>query len=1039
MNHIVRNIFSKKIMTRSFFLLRVRCCALSNKKGYTLLELIVSISIIAIIAGIFFANYRETSNDNSTKVAARIIASEIRKVQNYALGLKEFKTFGVPAGGWGVRFESGVVGTNKMVIFADRDESRKYREGGPIDEKYREVELPRNIVVDSFNLNTNMAANFTYIVFQPPNPDTFIGGAQDESDDSLVDGDMEAWLEISLKYKDDPSTVVALNINRFGLVNIGNTLIADPQNDTAPCFLPWGDILYHGQSLEVYEDPTVDCGNACVFEQRACTDGVLDGTYQEEVCVEIGCTPCPPLIGTTTPVSHGDTITAYENSTEACHVACVFEDRLCFNGSYTTGSYPNASCNEVCSDCLPLPGWSDSVAHNDSIEAFLYAGVLCGSPMPSETRTCDDGSFDGTPTYVHETCDNGCATCPSPWGGDPIDHGDVVTAYLNSTEACEGTCDYIERTCNNGTLGGAAAYQEPTCVVDFCDPCSVPASLGGGTIEHNDSVPANENASVPCGDTCASQERLCFDGTLQGTYDQMNCTVVGCLDCPPFDGAGGDVPHGSTFTAYELTSVACGQNCVSEEAVCNDSNWDSTMGYTETSCSAEECIYPAGFAETDLTNCLEKGFIPDLYKARGRCIIDSEINGPWYTFLSSNTEDATRAAFDADFTGICAGLSAIDDDDCNDLVLCTDPGYVYASNTPFCINPSFTPFSCTDEVCDPCMLPWSGAIPHFTATTSYETPSVLCDDSCFPEQRLCNDGNLEGSYVEETCSMVACLNCPPLPNGVTAVDHGDTITAYENSTVGCYGTCSQEDRTCSDGGYTSGSYTYESCSNVCADCSVPWTGPDVSHGTPVTAYQNSSVGCDESCVSDSDTCDDGTLVLLYPEETCTPDVCQDCPSPWGGDDILHNNSVPAYLTATECGSCTIQTRNCDDSSLDGAGDFETCTPVSCPYPAQVTDSPNPAYVSPGLLDCAHSDVLYYVPDLFKDHANRCISSSEIGSYWYTREDNLPNQAALIAEFNTDYPAFCLAEYGTSDVDLCNDQMLCSASDDYDALTENCDP
>ena len=89
---------------------------IKNNLGFTMVEMIVSIGIVAMIAGIFLANYRGSDRSNQLNLAAEELASNIRLAQSYSLGLVEFE--GVTPGAWGVNLKTG---DDYYIIFADSD------------------------------------------------------------------------------------------------------------------------------------------------------------------------------------------------------------------------------------------------------------------------------------------------------------------------------------------------------------------------------------------------------------------------------------------------------------------------------------------------------------------------------------------------------------------------------------------------------------------------------------------------------------------------------------------------------------------------------------------------------------------------------------------------------------------------------------------------------------------------------------------------------------------------------------------------------
>ncbi len=113
-----------------------------NIPGYTLIELIVSISILAFISVLFIANYR--SNDQRSRVtgAANKLAADFRLVQSYALGAKKGRNGVIPLGGWCINFDAP---RNYYTIFEDDDGNHKQQNSGSEDVLQINVD-PKNIL-----------------------------------------------------------------------------------------------------------------------------------------------------------------------------------------------------------------------------------------------------------------------------------------------------------------------------------------------------------------------------------------------------------------------------------------------------------------------------------------------------------------------------------------------------------------------------------------------------------------------------------------------------------------------------------------------------------------------------------------------------------------------------------------------------------------------------------------------------------------------------------------------------------------------------
>ena len=238
-----------------------------------------------------------------------------------------------------------------------------------------------------------------------------------------------------------------------------------------------------------------------------------------------------------------------------------------------------------CGFCACSAPEGGMIAHGTSRTYYQTDTVPCGSTCAplAQTRTCTDGNLSGSHTNPGCSVD-ACAACPVPEGGT-IAHGTSRTYYQSSSVACGGNCASIDevRTCTNGTLSGS--YTNPACSVQPCD-CPAPE---GGTIPNGASRTYYQSSSVPCGSTCAplAQTRTCTNGTLSGTYVNPACSVQACLSCPAPEG--GTIPHGTSRTYYQSTSVPCGSSCstIAQTRTCNNGILSGT--YTNPACTVASC------------------------------------------------------------------------------------------------------------------------------------------------------------------------------------------------------------------------------------------------------------------------------------------------------------------------------------------------------------------------------------------------------------------------------------------------------------------
>lgn len=264
--------------------------------------------------------------------------------------------------------------------------------------------------------------------------------------------------------------------------------------------------------------------------------------------------------------------------------------------------------------------WGGSILDSETVTAYQNATEPFGGSCTSETRSCSNGALSGT--YANQNCSvSPPADCTPPWGGT-VTHGNDVTAYQNATEPFGGSCTSETRTCNNGALSGS--YSNQNCSVSPPADCFAP---WGGTVNHGSNVTAYQTASVPFGNTCASQTRSCNNGTLSGSYTNQNCTV----DADPCAGSPsvGDVCNdGSVYAGLSpadnapMFAARCDVGMTWNGSVCSGSQ---TMLFWKTSNTS-----PNGATNTNdgvaNTNAMESAGI-SLHPAAEACRL---IGPDWY-------------------------------------------------------------------------------------------------------------------------------------------------------------------------------------------------------------------------------------------------------------------------------------------------------------------------------------------------------------------------------------------------------------------------
>lgn len=213
-------------------------------------------------------------------------------------------------------------------------------------------------------------------------------------------------------------------------------------------------------------------------------------------------------------ITENDSKTFYLSSSVPYGSTCQSENRVCTRG-YFAGTYQYTTCEvNAPHSCLHNGA---TIAHGDSVTAYLTSSTPFGQSCTSEVRTCNDGILSGS--YLYTSCAPGVpSSCI--FNGMNLAHGASVAAFATSSVAYGLTCQLQTRTCNNGTLSGSYAYA--SCAVDAPATCL----FNGVTIPHNGTVSAFAQSNVPFWMDCADvmESRTCSNGTLSGSYPHSTCS-----------------------------------------------------------------------------------------------------------------------------------------------------------------------------------------------------------------------------------------------------------------------------------------------------------------------------------------------------------------------------------------------------------------------------------------------------------------------------------------------------------------------------------
>lgn len=209
------------------------------------------------------------------------------------------------------------------------------------------------------------------------------------------------------------------------------------------------------------------------------------------------------------------------------------------------------------------------INNGESIIAYLESSVFSGSQCESERRECKDGILSGS--YQFKSCSiGGPRSCT--FNGKIIPDKGYVKAYLNPTTA-EGTiCKGQIRQCRDGVLSGTYSYA-------ICDTRPVKACLFNDlTIEHGKSVTAFEitGQDASGNNICSSEVRTCNDGDLSGINKLSNCPIALKNPC---DFSGKIIASGQVVKAFKTSAVYEGASCEQENRICTNGQLSGSFVY----------------------------------------------------------------------------------------------------------------------------------------------------------------------------------------------------------------------------------------------------------------------------------------------------------------------------------------------------------------------------------------------------------------------------------------------------------------------------
>ncbi len=179
-----------------------------KNKGFTLVEIMVVLSITLFLSAIILVDYRTGAKQFALERSAHKLAQDIRKAQGMAISTKELPGGIIPEGGYGIYL---VKTADSYNIYADTG-SEQYNSG----EEMETLFLEKDVEIKDINLKklippSTVSKTEVSINFKPPDPTVSLKTGTGEPFDEL---------EITLALKTDANKIKKIIVNKTGLIYV---------------------------------------------------------------------------------------------------------------------------------------------------------------------------------------------------------------------------------------------------------------------------------------------------------------------------------------------------------------------------------------------------------------------------------------------------------------------------------------------------------------------------------------------------------------------------------------------------------------------------------------------------------------------------------------------------------------------------------------------------------------------------------------------------------------------------------------------------
>jgi prepilin-type N-terminal cleavage/methylation domain-containing protein len=180
----------------------------THRPAFTLLEVLVSLSIIVVILTLSTVNYKRSNSRNAIIFGAYQLAADIRLAESYAASARQYSTD--PSWNvWGVNFTTGA---NQYRIFVDRNFNGFYDAADAI---WRTVKLPASVNIKTLRYKKGAVGpsgvSELSAVYFPPTPSSSLAfdAGLNQFDEAYIT--LEDNINLSTK---------EITLNFFGLIDV---------------------------------------------------------------------------------------------------------------------------------------------------------------------------------------------------------------------------------------------------------------------------------------------------------------------------------------------------------------------------------------------------------------------------------------------------------------------------------------------------------------------------------------------------------------------------------------------------------------------------------------------------------------------------------------------------------------------------------------------------------------------------------------------------------------------------------------------------